>query len=1223
MGSFLHLVDRTRPILLLAAGLVLISVSFSLSEHFKTNQSNLFSFQKAISEDSRNLKLVSDELASTLLKSRTEIDNLINFVKTTHAKADVLVYSSDSLIAWTENRAQIQLKSLNPAFQSVFANDGVYLVHSNKQGEYNIVTYKKVWSTYTISNSFLSETCPKSYEGFGIDKLTKSPTLFNIQSTEGKFLFGVRFANNQNLLDIKAFIGFFVFIVGLIFFLYAVIAISRLHVHFKGAIYDWGLVVFIFGVRAMFFIEFPAFLGNYPIFSPFYYASSWFSASLGDAFLNATTLVVLSYFILFQSSYNEQLFGVKAKNYDRLLSYYWALCWLLLLFFARDLVINSSFEFVFTNPFEISTEVIIGLICIIVLLSGLLAILNRSFQLYDLARIKLIVKDQSIILPASFIVNYLVTSSFSVLIFVPALISFGFYAIKRIQVFTSSTVFVAVSLTIMGLLFSVFLVKLVHEKEHTKRRMLLYAIESRNNDPLAASNFLLQRDSLIRDKKFLEMAKVLDDSTENEIVAYIRDNYFQGFWSQFSSNITICKPNDQLYIKPEGLESNCYEYFDQITGIQIDTTNSIAFKSINSNQCLNGYFGKILLNENTEQEFGIFIEFVTRLLSNDFSLPELFIDQSVVGELNLGNYSLARYSNANLLAKTGEFDFAQILNPIFVSHETEHFSTLNGYNHLIIKTGNKETLILSKQANYYTEVFSIFTFVVLFLVLAFLMASLIYRLITVSSFSKPTFYLSTRIQIFIIIFIFGSFAAIGFFSISFYRDFYERKNLDFIKDKVHSIQIEVLSKIVHTGALNLANHSQFETYLAKFASIFFTDIHIYKPNGLLYATSRPELFDMGLISSRLNPTAYQSIIGNREAIYVTRETIGSLSYYSAYIPIVDNHNAVSGIINVPFFARHAEFQRDVSKYLATFVNVFLFLSILAVLLAIVITNYFVKPLHTLSRYFSELTIGRKNITIPIFRKDELGQLIELYNEMVVQLDDAVQQLKERERESAWKEVAKQVAHEIKNPLTPIKLGLQFLIRAKQTNDPDWNERFKSFSDTLLVQIESMTQMANSFSEFTRLPEAVFKQVEIEELIAPSVMVLNEFKGSFEIENTAKRSSIYCDKMQIIRVLVNLLKNAEQAVRTSELPKIQMVVSVKDSKLLFAIYDNGVGIAEENLNQIFKPNFTTKSSGMGLGLFMSKAIVENHNGKLWFDTKVGEGTAFYVLLPLKHTAMDKD
>lgn len=1218
MLKFLSLFKRQRPIIQLATGLFLVLISFMLSGQLRTERESFKLLQAKILAECHSLENFSLKITRVISNKAITNWDLINYAKEYNNDVHAQIFRKDSVLAWTENRANIAQYILNKKIQSVFANDGVYLVHSNKVGDYHVVTYQKIRTSYSIRNSFLTETSSKTYESYNIEELTNSASILNIRATDGTFLFGVKFSNNADYIDFKAFSGFFLFLVGLVFIVFVLVTYISRAKRISIDIYQCCIIAVIVGFRAAFLLKFPTEFFDLPIFSPYYYASNWFSASLADAFLNAATLMVLTYFALYQFSFRQNLLGIQVKNFDRFLVYYLSVIWFLLLWFSRDLVSNSSFDFVFTNPFEISTAVIVGLLCTMLLLSSLLAVMNRAFQLFDLARIKLYLLDLSVALPPAFLINYLITNRLSFFLLIPAAIYFAYFVVKRFQVFTSSTVLIAVALTIMSLIFSVYLLKIVHEKEYAKRKMLLYAIESRNNDPLALANFLLQRDALQHDEKFISIAQKRIESTENEIIDYIRLNYFQGFWSQFTSNITICKPNDQLIIKPEGIETNCYDYFRRIEGVPSDTLNNSDFKSINSNQCLNGYIGRIIINEGTSDEFGIFIEFVTRLLSNDFSLPELFVDQRIIGELNLGNYSLARYTGANLLAKTGEFDFPQILNHAFVSNDIDFYTNYNQYNHLVINTGNNERLILSKPISNYTEVFSIFTFVWLFLVLIFLLTSFIYRLLTIGAFNLPTFYLSTRIQIFIIFFIFVSFAAIGFFSISFYRDFYERKNLDFIKDKVHSIQIEILSKIANIGSINQANHAHFETYVAKFASIFFTDIHIYKPEGVLYATSRPELFEMGFISNRLNPKAFQAIINNREAIYVTRETIGSLSYYSAYIPIVDNENRVSGIINVPFFARHAEFQRDVSKYLATFVNVFLFLAILAVFFAIIITNYFVKPLHTLSRYFSQLTIGRKNITIPIFRKDELGQLIELYNEMVVQLDETVHQLKERERESAWKEVAKQVAHEIKNPLTPIKLGLQFLIRTKKDNDPEWNNRFSSFSETLLVQIESMTQMANSFSEFTRLPEAVFTQVKVEELLAPSVMVLNEYTGRFDVDNQAKELILECDKIQIIRVLVNLLKNAEQAVRGSSTANIQVIVNVIDKDVIFSISDNGIGILNENLDQIFKPNFTTKSSGMGLGLFMSKVIVENHKGRLWFNSTAGLGTTFYVCLPINQS-----
>lgn len=1210
-----YLKTHITALILLLLGVVFIMASVFLSGKFFTDQSNFIELQQRVQRDLIELETSADSTSRILLKHKVDDTNWTKLLRLADAQHHFLVYKNSTLFAWSENKGIVLEYSLPSYPRTVFANDGVYLVHATKAGEYQVFAYQRIMNSYKISNSFLSESLNENYSGFGIEELSKQPGRYNIHDSNGRFLFSVRFVQSKEYLEIKAFLGLFLFIIGLYF-----IVIALIRLFYKGKQVDSSqfsvlVIVFIAFVRALFFLKIPSFLFSFPIFYPYYYASSWFSSSLGDAFLNSLTILFITYFLVNQLDRSSKVFSIRQFNFDRFLVYYLTFLWNLVLLFTNDLVLNSSFEFVFSNPFEIATEVIIGLICIITMLSALIFSWQKSFQLFNPKRYKAYAVDYLLIFPAVFGVNYLINNDISVLLLVPLLVHLAFFVVKRIQVFTSSAVLSAVVITFISLVLSVYLYSLVHAKENSDRKLLLYAIESRNNNPLATSNFLIQKQAIERDTLLLAHGINFNDSTENLLVNYLKTNYFKGFWSQFNTNITLCQPHDNLIIKPEGRENNCYDYFNQIMGEQRNQSEPNDFGPLNTNQCLNGYLARIIINKGTSKEYGIFIEFATKLLSNDFSLPELFVDQRIIGEINLGNYSLARYMGANLLAKSGEFDYPQILNPKFVSHETENFINFNGYSHLCVKTPKNELLILSKPNNLYTDVFSTFTFVWLFTVLIVLLASSIYRIDHVFYLKVPTFYLSSRIQIFIILFIFASFAAIGFFSISFYRDFYERKNLDFVKDKVHSIQIEILSKISNGKALLPENRNYIESYLAKFASVFFTDIHIYNTNGLLYATSRPELFDNEFVSLRINPYAYQSIVSKRDAVYVTRETIGLLPYYSAYIPIVNTENQVTGIINVPFFARHAEFQRDVSKYLATFVNVFLFLSILAVLLAIIITNYFVKPLHTISRYFSQLTIGSKNITIPISRKDELGQLVTLYNSMVVQLDEAVNQLKERERESAWKDVAKQVAHEIKNPLTPIKLGLQFLMRAKQDNDPNWNQKFHSFSDTLLVQIESLAQLANSFSEFTKLPEPVFNWVEIKDLIDPSVLIVNDFEGRFSLLDETYNQNVYCDKNQIIRVLVNLLKNAQQAVSGCDSPSINMIIRNIPKSIQFEVKDNGIGIPLENQSMIFKPNFTTKSSGMGVGLFMSKVIVENHTGKIWFSSIPGQGTSFFVTLPI--------
>jgi nitrogen fixation/metabolism regulation signal transduction histidine kinase len=449
----------------------------------------------------------------------------------------------------------------------------------------------------------------------------------------------------------------------------------------------------------------------------------------------------------------------------------------------------------------------------------------------------------------------------------------------------------------------------------------------------------------------------------------------------------------------------------------------------------------------------------------------------------------------------------------------------------------------------------------------------------------------------------------------FYKNFYDTKNRDFISDKVHSIQLEIQNKILDYDSLSINNQAFISEYLTKFANVFFADIHIYSIRGELFTTSRPELFDLGFMSGLISPTAYMKICYQSESVFVVKENIGAMQYYSAYVPLVNHNNKLIGIVNVPFFAKHNEFEKDVSKYLATFLNVFLFLAILAILLAFVITNQFVRPLRIISAYFADLKIGQANTRIAFNRKDEIGRLIMLYNSMVDQLEDAVVRLREKERESAWKDVARQVAHEIKNPLTPIKLGLQFLIHARRRNDPDWELKFTSFSESLFQQIESLNQLANSFSEFTQLPESEYRNELLAELINNSAIVLNDFKGTFQIVNNSPERVIYCDKNQISRVLINLFKNAMQAIPEQISGVIQVKVTVQGKEIVIQLTDNGIGISKLDEHKIFSPNFTTKSGGMGIGLFMSKVIIEGHGGRIWFESDSGKGTIFYISLPL--------
>jgi two-component system nitrogen regulation sensor histidine kinase NtrY len=224
-----------------------------------------------------------------------------------------------------------------------------------------------------------------------------------------------------------------------------------------------------------------------------------------------------------------------------------------------------------------------------------------------------------------------------------------------------------------------------------------------------------------------------------------------------------------------------------------------------------------------------------------------------------------------------------------------------------------------------------------------------------------------------------------------------------------------------------------------------------------------------------------------------------------------------------------------------------------------------------------------------------------------------------ERESAWRQMARQVAHEIKNPLTPIKLSMQLLMKAWNDKAPDWDIRLKRFSQTLIMQIDTLSSIATEFSDFAQMPEPQIQQFDVIPLIQQSVTLFHdqsECKISFDTKE--RECFIKADPSQILRVFNNLIKNALQAISDDRQGIILIKLAIVDNICEISFQDNGTGISTDSQTQIFSPNFTTKTAGMGLGLAMVKNIIDNSSGHIWFETEPGKGTTFFVSLPMNNS-----
>ena len=372
------------------------------------------------------------------------------------------------------------------------------------------------------------------------------------------------------------------------------------------------------------------------------------------------------------------------------------------------------------------------------------------------------------------------------------------------------------------------------------------------------------------------------------------------------------------------------------------------------------------------------------------------------------------------------------------------------------------------------------------------------------------------------------------------------------------------------------------------------------------------------MGSRMNHDAFYNIVKKDATRYIARETIAGNKYLSIYAPLFNVDGSLVAVANIPFISTQSELQADAVQSVATIVNIYLLILIAGLLIGLMFANSISRPLTEIKKKMESLAVDglRKEHINYRNTKDEVGVLVQAYNKMVDDLEESTQRLAETEREQAWKEMARQIAHEIKNPLTPMRLSIQHMMRLKKQNVPGWEDRFEELSHSLLEQIDILSETANEFSQFSKFYSEEETVENLDELLSEQVVL---FGGRDDISVSYRcdvdQPLVRVRKKQIIRAFVNLISNAVQAVEQQ--PDARVRISVEDGgkgDYVIAIEDNGPGVSPENRGKLFKPNFTTKSSGTGLGLAITRSIVEQSSGRISYRTSDMGGAAFVIELP---------
>jgi len=318
-----------------------------------------------------------------------------------------------------------------------------------------------------------------------------------------------------------------------------------------------------------------------------------------------------------------------------------------------------------------------------------------------------------------------------------------------------------------------------------------------------------------------------------------------------------------------------------------------------------------------------------------------------------------------------------------------------------------------------------------------------------------------------------------------------------------------------------------------------------------------------------------------------------------------------------YFSSQNDLNQEISNFLVALINFNAFIFLLSGIVSFFITSRITSSFYLIGEKMKAVGFGKNNEEISWDRKDEIGILVLEYNKMIAQLNESAHKLARSERESAWREMAKQVAHEIKNPLTPMKLSLQFLQRAIDNGAPNINEMVSQMVKTLVEQIDHLSNIASDFSQFAQIGLARAEVFDIHEVIRQVALLYENNRNAYIVwDMEAKAVNILADKTQINRLFTNLLQNACEASAQNASIEIRISEEIKERSIIIQVADKGSGIPAELHEHIFVPNFTTKTSGTGLGLAMCRDIVEKANGFIWFETVHGEGTTFFVELPVE-------
>jgi two-component system nitrogen regulation sensor histidine kinase NtrY len=1224
--------------LLLILGLCCIATAISLKHSIKKADLLKHEAAKLQENSSAHEQLVHDFLVNPVQVENAKHYDVkdvlsLNFINTLRDEGiNILIYKNNELRFWSSYKAfPADTRSLKEGTSFIQLQNGWYEVIKKTSGAYTLVFLLDVKTQYSIQNKYLQNRMSPQLDPNNALTLASfsDDEAYGIKDLNGRLLFEVKLQPNykSNVFS-KAEIWLWVvglFSLCLFFNAYCSLLVKRGHL-----LLATGLITLFFIVFRLTDLEFGWFNHQFTfeLFDPKIYGESFILPTLGDFLIN---VISITWIILFIYTYKDRyrLPAWLTKNRGRgillhlVFLVFFAVLGILIDHIFFGLINNSKINFNITNIINLGwiSWVSISILCLVWFNTYLLASILMTFTL----QLKVNNRERLLAFLLAFGLYVLFKFDLEFSIFFMAYALFIFLLGWNIYIQDNKFYVYIYALIFFCLAFisAVKYLKYNDIKERTTRLTMAEKLQS-TDDPKVFAAIGSMEERISRDTF---ISNYFNSGLSRQHVAldnYIRNKFFDGQSTQFDYNIFDYSNEDLQYDLP-GSKLSQFINLVKTGSVKISTY----FYRINDTFDYQNYFAIIPIFTHDRLTGTLIIELKSRQYNYNSQLPELLIGGKSDKEQEYNTYSFAFYNKGKLIKQSGSYtyklsgiDFKQIKSGDYINDQ-------QGFNHLVYKPSSNKVVIISKEnVSPVLRLATLSFFFLVFIIFSVALYILIWVVKNIDESWSGWFNINrslminankilykTRIQFSIILSVVATLLIVGWTTYFYISSEYRKQQDEFMREKIRKVQVSYEKQIIETGVPPVSDESI--DAFSRFADINASYLNLYDVRGNLIYSSLPKIFEYGIIGRKMGPKAFIYLSNLQRSEYLNpSEKIGDFTYSSAYAPIRDTDNHTIAYIGLPYYGNESDYESKIGLFVNTLINIYALVFVAIGILAVFLANQITGPLTFIQENIRRTKLGQINKPIVWSRHDEIGSLIKEYNKMIAALEDSARKLARSEREHAWREMAKQIAHEIKNPLTPLKLGVQLLEKSWKEHDPNFDKKFERFSKSFIEQIDSLATIASEFSSFAKMPDTKLEKLDVIPILEESRRVNGTAsKTEIRIHNElVEQVLIMGDKGQLLKIFNNLFENSIEAGNGEDITIIDASVRTSKAFLIIEVSDNAMGIDESLQDKIFVPNFTTKSSGTGLGLAFVKQAVENAGGTVYYNSVKNVGTTFFLSFP---------